>query len=862
LDACPDCIGRLHTLSDADTFVESARRPMAIELPAPEVVERLRSRVFAHMNVSSSVDQTAAFDTPDVSDTIGHVPEIPEVAATEYEGNFADGITELGGYRILRLLGKGGMGFVFEAEDPQLARRVALKVIQPKKWKQHLGLNERFIREARATAAIKHDHIVTVYQVGEDRGIPFLAIELLDGESLDVRLRREKSLPVDEVLRIGREIALGLAAAHEKGLIHRDIKPGNIWVEAPSGRTKILDFGLARSLSVQELPSVETEQNLSVSSEAVTLTHAGMIVGTPAYMPPEQALSSPLTDRCDLFSLGCLMYHAATGSLPFQGTDTRAMLYAVVTEQPVAPRTLRTTIPVELDQLILKLLSKAPLDRPSALELVHQIEAIQQRLARQRIRNRLRGPVFCMALLALLGTAYFAGAGIYRVATNRGELVIETDDPNIEVTIRGAGEDVTIVDLVTTQKIELKAGEYQLQLGKPGKDLVLSADQFELRRGGKKVVEIRRIVPAEIDLRFTLPAGHVELRRKGAVVQKLPVAGKAALPPGEYEVALVGVPENLTWNPKTVSLQPGERRALALKLYGELRRIDDHGGTIGALSADSAGLVLSSSGDRTMSLWDVTTGLERKRFPFTKNAIHTCAISSDGKWAASATAKGASPDLNITLWDVENARVVGTLVGHTGWVSALAFTLDGEHLLSASQDGTVIQWHRAKRQQARKWTAHVDGVTSLAVSANGLFVTGGNDHRVRLWNLAQERALGECAGHTDAVRCVAISADGKRVASGGIDRSVRVWQTADQSQIHSFAGHDGWVNAVAFTPKGDAVLSASSDKSVRVWDVAGKAESVRLDGHTAGVQCLILAADGTRAITAGHDKTVRVWLLP
>jgi ribosomal protein S27E len=153
----------------------------------------------------------------------------------------------LGPYRVLKVLGHGGMGIVFQAEDPQLKRLVALKAMLP-----HLAANptarQRFLHEAQAAARLEHDHVISIHQVGEDRGVPYLAMPFLRGEPLEDRLRREGKLPIAEVLRIGRETALGLAAAHAHGLIHRDVKPGNIWLEAGRRRVKILDFGLVRQL--------------------------------------------------------------------------------------------------------------------------------------------------------------------------------------------------------------------------------------------------------------------------------------------------------------------------------------------------------------------------------------------------------------------------------------------------------------------------------------------------------------------------------------------------------------------------------------------------------------------------------------
>ncbi len=263
-----------------------------------------------------------------------------------------DELGRLGPYRVLRVLGSGGMGVVFQAEDPQLQRLVALKAMLP-------GLaatdsaKQRFLREARAAAALKHDHVVTIHQVGEDRGAPFLAMEFLEGEPLDERLKREGKLPPADVLRIGREMAEGLAAAHERGLIHRDVKPANVWLEGKKARVKILDFGLART-----------------SSDETHLTRTGAIVGTPAYMAPEQAQGKTVEPRSDLFSLGCVLYRMATGETPFHGPDAISTLVAVVNEKPAPPVALNVELPAELSDFIMQLLAKDPKERPESAEMV------------------------------------------------------------------------------------------------------------------------------------------------------------------------------------------------------------------------------------------------------------------------------------------------------------------------------------------------------------------------------------------------------------------------------------------------------------------------------------------------------------
>jgi eukaryotic-like serine/threonine-protein kinase len=268
---------------------------------------------------------------------------------------------QLDHFKVLQKLGQGGMGWVLLAEDTRLTRRVALKVMRGK-YTQDKDSRERFKREARIAAGLKHDHIVTIYHVGEDRGIPYLAMEFLEGGTLQQRLEYPKPLSLGAAVRIAREMAEGLKAAHERGMIHRDIKPANIWLESPKGRVKILDFGLARDLET-----------------ASGLTQAGEIVGTPHYMAPEQARNKNLDPRTDLYSLGCVLYRMVTGRLPFAGETLVATLTAIAVDSPTPVRELNPHVPPALADLIHKLLAKDPADRhASAAVLIEELSLIEQ----------------------------------------------------------------------------------------------------------------------------------------------------------------------------------------------------------------------------------------------------------------------------------------------------------------------------------------------------------------------------------------------------------------------------------------------------------------------------------------------------
>jgi urea transport system substrate-binding protein len=251
-------------------------------------------------------------------------------------------------YEILGLLGRGGMGAVYQAEDTRLRRLVALKVMHPALTAQ-LPARERFLREARAMAAVRSDHVITIYEVDQVEQVPYLAMELLQGQTLEEWLKARGAASVGEIVRIGREIAAGLAAAHARGLIHRDIKPANVWLEAPIDRVKILDFGLARP-----------------ADNRTALTRTGDVVGTPHYMAPEQARGEPVDGRSDLFSLGVVLYRLCTGELPFRGDSVMAVLTALAVDEPAPIRECNPQIPPELDRLVMQLLEKDPGRRPAA----------------------------------------------------------------------------------------------------------------------------------------------------------------------------------------------------------------------------------------------------------------------------------------------------------------------------------------------------------------------------------------------------------------------------------------------------------------------------------------------------------------
>ncbi len=827
----------------------------------------------------------------------------PEEAAFLTPPQEADEVGRLGRYRVLAVLGRGGMGVVFKAEDSQLGRAVALKVMLPA-LAATPSARERFFREARAAAALKHPHVVTIYQVGEDRGAPFLAMELLEGESLDARLEREGRLPVPDVLRIGREIAQGLAAAHAKGVIHRDVKPGNLWLEAPHGHVKVLDFGLARALSA-----------------SAQLTQSGAIVGTPAYMAPEQAGSDPVDHRCDLFGLGCILYQMCTGQLAFQGEDVYATLMAVATREPPPPAELRPDLPEGLNRLILTLLSKDPAGRPASADLVAEnlraiergdVPAIAPAEHRRPSSRRRR---FGLVALAVGGLAALAvGILLHRHGQEpppkTGEIETEpfrweagaplSDAALVQrpgavpglaawtllprgpeggihgVAYRPDGQQLAVADAQGIVRIwDANTGQLVRVLGHPlypaGSGIAWSPDGRYLATGPDRTVRVWDAAAGRL-LR-TLPGHSAEVR-------------------------------SLAWSPDgrtLASTAGGGDRTIRLwdPLRGEERGfLDGHEGPVGEVSWSPDGKTLASaSDDATVRLWSVESGtclhVLRKA-----GKVRGLAWSPTGKEFATG-----GEDRTVQVWDATSGTVLRVFRGHTGTVNSVVWLPDGQALASAGLDGAIRVWKRTPGEP-RAIPTHGGAIGRLAVSPDGgkllcgredgslqewdltsgverqhipagtppmpgwvrltwspdggRFACHGEDGTVSVWQADSARKLLTLPGATPCFS-VAWSADGRRLAVAAGSPLVPVWDAASGQLVQKLVGHAAGVLFVAWSPDGKVLASASKDRTVRLWDGVSGQPLRTLEGHTGAVTALAWSADGKRLASGGVDGMVRLW---
>ena len=262
--------------------------------------------------------------------------------------------TQLGPYEIVSAIGAGGMGEVYKARDTRLDRTVAIKVL-PEHIASDPEMQQRFEHEARVVAALSHPHICTLYDVGKHEGRPFIAMELLEGQVLSQRMGRH-AVRIEQVVEWGLQVADGLAAAHAKGIVHRDIKPGNIFI-TPGESAKILDFGLAKTSALGK-EGERTEGFDQPTALEAQVTTPGVVLGTVAYMSPEQVYGDSLDARTDLFSLGVVLYQLATGALPFAGKTSAALVDSLLHQAPTPSRQLNADVPSELERIINKALEK------------------------------------------------------------------------------------------------------------------------------------------------------------------------------------------------------------------------------------------------------------------------------------------------------------------------------------------------------------------------------------------------------------------------------------------------------------------------------------------------------------------------
>jgi len=720
LDRCPGCRERLEDTAGCSELwtavTRSLRQPQPVWSPELE-------RVTATMR-SSLCDTIIQPRSASRLETEDATPAFDFLAPCDNP----DRLGRLGRYEVIELLGQGGMGFVFKADESSLSRLVALKVLLTP-LAQDKKARERFRREARAAASVHSEHVVAIHAVEDAAPMPYLVMEYVKGTSLHDHLRQDARPSWEEIARIGAEIADGLEAAHATGLVHRDIKPSNILLERGSGRVKISDFGLARTIN------------------DAGLTQTGCVVGTPEFMAPEQAEGASCDHRADLFSLGSVLYKMCTGNPPFCAKTTLAVLRRTQEDTPTPINRTRPDVPAGLLAVIERLLEKDPANRyGSAAEVAEALRAIDlsaaagpeqrggRREGRRRSSRRIRVGWMAVGVSLLLAVALAASelSGFSNIVASIAALAGAAPEDGSPAAGTAPGEDTkpaeetapqqpTRIQIVTPDGLRREA----IRLEKDQVPEAISPHlvrKFEGHTG--PVADVAFSPDGSLALSGSgWPQGDRTLRlwevASGKEIRQLDMTGIPLNPEKSGSREAPGEVYCLEFTPdgkQAVAGISGGAVGLWDVSSGKLvRHFEGHTGTVYGLAVSKEGdRMLTGGRDSTARLWDLGSGEELLRIESSKAWVRSVAFSPDGKRALLG-----GYDHKMRLWDLDAAQQLAE-TKLDNWVWSVAFSPDGGRAASAA-GSTVYVWDLAESDTLRRLLElkHPGGVTCVAFSPDG-----------------------------------------------------------------------------------------------------------------------------------------------
>jgi len=740
-------------------------------------------------------------------------------------------IRYFGDYELLDEIAAGGMGIVYKARQVSLNRIVAVKMI----LKGTLATEDdvkRFRAEAEAAASLQHPGIVAIHEVGLHEGQHYFSMDYVDGQSL-ASLPREKPLSARQAAEFVREAAVAVHAAHQQGTLHRDLKPSNILIDR-QGRVRITDFGLAKQIT---------------GNSDLTLT--GQILGTPSYMPPEQALSkrSLIGTASDVYSLGAVLYELLAGRPPFRGESPAETLRQVETLDPISPRLLSPTTPRDLETICLKCLDKEP----------HKRYATAQLLADDLIRFLRGEPIH-----ARRARAWERGLKWVRRHPTAAGMVLASTVALLALVGVAVGQSYnrrlqTLNNALASAKASLEIKNSQLERAKTS----LESSNRKLESASAKLEHALTDAQGErAKARRYLYAARMALVQRaerenqiGRVVQLL----RSVIPDTADQEDLREFEWNYLWR----------------KYHGEESRVRGHMGPVTAVAfSPDDRWVASGSADRSIRIWDLGTGLEHRRFAGHQGEVKSIAFSKEGDRLISA-----SEDGSLRLWSLQTGQELRSFtdalpVNEKPRLTACTFSSDGLHVACSSEKGTVRVWDVSTGKMVDEWTGQgIEHARGLAFHPDGRTLAGGNSNGVKFWQPLdrQIRPLHDVPASPGRTNTnLAFSPDGKRVIWGytvpasskgpGPNGRVTVWDVESNALVWSL-GFPGIVMCVAYSPSGDSFAAAGLEQSVRIWNATTGEESCALFAQDA-IRSIAYSPDGSRLAAGTEDRMVMLWSLP
>ena len=810
------------------------------------------------------------------------------------------------GYDLLEEVGVGGMGIVYKARHRELNRIVALKMLKTAEMTDAES-RLRFRAEAESVARLQNPNIIQVFEVGEQDGAPFIALEFVDGGSLTQRTAHPQSPRV--AAELVEKLARAVHSAHELGVVHRDLKPANVLLTR-SGEPKIADFGLAKQ--------IEHERD----SSGGFVTQAGTVVGTPEYMPPEQTSGHPAAPPIDIYALGVILYELLTSSVPFRGATPFDTMTLVHDQEAVPPRRLQPALPRDLETICLKCLEKAPSRRyATALHLADDLRRFldgRTILARRAssversVRWVRRNPVVATLLAAIAAVICIAFLVVSRSNLQleealRNEAGLRLDAQSNAEEARKNAEEArknAEAERFEAYRAHLMAAASLFDSHDIGakRNLEACTDRqgWEWRHFNSRLDLAERFIEPQTrerpyilmsrngeqvilstPTRFRIldtASGRWSEKSRPTPTTNLPVMSND----GRWSVCHVnpefvelhnletdrvtrfprnGEADSMRFNGdglRLLTAAPGRtvrvRECETGKVLLEFHPYRGGVGTAG-YSPDGRRIVTSSRDELRVDLWDAETG--RHIAPLTCGATGLQHVYFG---RTRFITEEHFPQTILKLWDLETGLFLGEMRGHENMICYTSFSPDDTRVVTASMDQSACLWDASTGKLIKALTGHTGWVNVTKFSPDGeRLLTASQDHTLRIWNARTGERINVLSGHDEEVFRADYSADGSQIVSVSCDAITRFWDTKRMERDSVLRGHKSFVYGVAVHPDGRHVASAAWDGTARIWGLDEEREMAKLDHGEKAVVLSVAFHPGKKLLASRTIEAVHLW---